>query len=552
MTTIRKSPSGVFLDVGAGDDKVKISGADTTPDFLAPKITAGSGITLSIQNPGLNETLNIAVTGGTEDHKLSITAADTTADFLGPKVTAGSGISLAIVGGASQQLQITALTQTGDHKVGVSGTDAVPDFLSAKLVAGTGITLTPLAGPNEHLRIDAPAAVYPVPDNVFAIDNAADATKLLKTDLSAQATGTTVTIRTTNTVSRPFKLPDISGTALVAEDVTGQVFVGANVSLFASNAGIQYSSLVANRAVVRVNQFGSNTGIPGIAAFKSRGTTIGDTGTALAACVAGDGLFRVTAIGVTGNGTGTPDSALWNIKVATGGVAATFLSSEEELELTNLAGVRQVARKTTSEGELWAKGPLGPGGATGPRWRTGSGSPEGIVTGSVGDLYSDVAGAPNTTLYIKETGTATNTGWRAVASSIATAASTYTWGAGSVGSTTSTRFLFPCYEDDIAPLVGGVIQVPFPALSGKVKNLFIRQGGPAGNGNNIVYTLRKNGVATTLAVTIASTATQASDTNAAHTVTVAQGDVLDIQVTKAADVLLSPTRVVATVEIDVP
>jgi hypothetical protein len=64
--------------------------------------------------------------------------------------------------------------------------------------------------------------------------------------------------------------------------------------------------------------------------------------------------------------------------------------------------------------------------------------------------------------------------------------------------------------------------------------------------------LRKNGVATTLAVTIASTATQASDTNAAHTVTVAQGDVLDIQVTKAADVLLSPTRVVATVEIDVP
>lgn len=41
----------------------------------------------------------------------------------------------------------------------------------------------------------------------------------------------------------------------------------------------------------------------------------------------------------------------------------------------------------------------------------GSGSPNGAVTGSVGDLYTRSDGGAGSTLYVKESGAGTNTGW---------------------------------------------------------------------------------------------------------------------------------------------
>ncbi len=41
----------------------------------------------------------------------------------------------------------------------------------------------------------------------------------------------------------------------------------------------------------------------------------------------------------------------------------------------------------------------------------GSGSPEGVVTANPGSLFLNLTGGANTTLYVKESGTATNTGW---------------------------------------------------------------------------------------------------------------------------------------------
>jgi hypothetical protein len=43
-------------------------------------------------------------------------------------------------------------------------------------------------------------------------------------------------------------------------------------------------------------------------------------------------------------------------------------------------------------------------------WRTGSGSPEGVITAGVGSLYTRTDGGAGTTLYVKESGTG-NTGW---------------------------------------------------------------------------------------------------------------------------------------------
>jgi hypothetical protein len=42
---------------------------------------------------------------------------------------------------------------------------------------------------------------------------------------------------------------------------------------------------------------------------------------------------------------------------------------------------------------------------------SGVGSPNSVVVGSPGDMYSNTSGGAGTTLYIKESGAATNTGW---------------------------------------------------------------------------------------------------------------------------------------------
>lgn len=41
----------------------------------------------------------------------------------------------------------------------------------------------------------------------------------------------------------------------------------------------------------------------------------------------------------------------------------------------------------------------------------GSGSPNGVVLGKPGDLYLNTAGGAGTTLYVKESGSNTKTGW---------------------------------------------------------------------------------------------------------------------------------------------
>lgn len=43
--------------------------------------------------------------------------------------------------------------------------------------------------------------------------------------------------------------------------------------------------------------------------------------------------------------------------------------------------------------------------------KVGTGSPNGVVTGDIGNLYINTSGGAGTTLYVKESGTATNTGW---------------------------------------------------------------------------------------------------------------------------------------------
>lgn len=117
------------------------------------------------------------------------------------------------------------------------------------------------------------------------------------------------------------------------------------------------------------------------------------------------------------------------------------------------------------------------------------------------------------------------------------------WGNNSVASTTASRFLDPWYSDTLAPVAAVQWRSP---RSGTAKNMRVRHNVTAGNGNDIVYTLRVNGVASALTVTLASTATDGSDL--VNTVPIAAGDLLDIIVTKAAGIAASPTNITAVME----
>lgn len=116
------------------------------------------------------------------------------------------------------------------------------------------------------------------------------------------------------------------------------------------------------------------------------------------------------------------------------------------------------------------------------------------------------------------------------------------WGNSGVTATTTTRYLTPGYEDGTAPTTVIQWRVPF---AGTISLLRVHQTG-AGNGNTIVYTLRKNSVAQTLTASLASTAADGSDLT--NSVTVAAGDLVDIEVTKAVSIAATPSDIVASVQ----
>lgn len=118
------------------------------------------------------------------------------------------------------------------------------------------------------------------------------------------------------------------------------------------------------------------------------------------------------------------------------------------------------------------------------------------------------------------------------------------WGNNSVSATTTTRYLSPGFDQTLAQTTPVAFRVP---RAGTIRNMYVIHNTGAGNGSAIVYTLRVNGVATALSVSLASTGSTAEDI--VDTVAVVAGDRIDIEVTKAASVGSSPVDVNVTVEL---
>jgi hypothetical protein len=76
---------------------------------------------------------------------------------------------------------------------------------------------------------------------------------------------------------------------------------------------------------------------------------------------------------------------------------------------TDLFLARSAAGVAALTGSLTVSGSVTVG-TSGPKWQSGTGTPEGAVTAPVGSLFSRTDGGASTTLYVKESG-AGNTGW---------------------------------------------------------------------------------------------------------------------------------------------
>lgn len=289
-------------------------------------------------------------------------------------------------------------------------------FVQAVGVAKSAATF--IVNPEVDIPGIVPVLGYPVSDAIFAVKSAGDPTKLFELLLAGQGVGTTTTIVTTAVVSRPFRLPNISGTGVVQQDVTGEVLLGSDVALHGSVANLQLSTAALDAAKVRTNQYGANTSAPAAVGFKSRGVVVG----ALAGLQAGDPLYEIVGSGVAPDGLSLPNAASETLQVPANFIPAAqaYLASEIVVRTTPLAGpVAQIAAKVTSEGETQTLRGVRAGGSatlpanlgTGTLWSSGAGSPEGVVVGSPGDVFSSTSGGVDATFWVKLSGVGTTTGW---------------------------------------------------------------------------------------------------------------------------------------------
>jgi hypothetical protein len=96
------------------------------------------------------------------------------------------------------------------------------------------------------------------------------------------------------------------------------------------------------------------------------------------------------------------------------GASTAFLSGSTSLSVfnNNISPLNDNQRNLGSSTNRWSdtfSRSFRPGDGT-ATWTSGSGAPNGVVTASVGSLYTRTDGAAGTTLYVKESGTG-NTGW---------------------------------------------------------------------------------------------------------------------------------------------
>lgn len=127
-------------------------------------------------------------------------------------------------------------------------------------------------------------------------------------------------------------------------------------------------------------------------------------------------LWSTTTNAATGvYGLGLVQSSANNLAVTNGSSTtyATIGAGGIQMGADNTYPIGAVSSGRPSTLDVFGRGTFG-GILTGSNLKQGSGSPEGVVSGVVGDIYQNTTGGAGTSAYIKESGVGT-TGWVAIA-----------------------------------------------------------------------------------------------------------------------------------------
>jgi hypothetical protein len=126
-----------------------------------------------------------------------------------------------------------------------------------------------------------------------------------------------------------FGVARATGITHVGEPISalGELYLN-QLTGYLSTAPVQFSHVTKNM-IVRLSQYSNTVKTNAIAFFRSRGASQGTK----AACVDGDSLLNLTAVGVTGNGTDTPLAALITAIIPVGGTFPQSLSPDFAFEL---------------------------------------------------------------------------------------------------------------------------------------------------------------------------------------------------------------------------
>ena len=131
------------------------------------------------------------------------------------------------------------------------------------------------------------------------------------------------------------------------------------------------------------------------------------------------------------------------------------------------------------------------------------------------------------------------------------AAAVLGFGAGEIGTGISANgdYLWPWFDQSGNFGDGSVpIAMPLPR-AGTIRNLFVQHNDPVGDGDPVVYTLWLNGVATALAISLASNAAGPVG-NVAVDVPVLLGDIISVRASRVADIDDGALEIVATMRFD--
>jgi len=315
------------------------------------------------------------------------------------------------------------------------------------------------------------------------------------------------------------------------QEITGQecVFVRSASNIQFSGNMIHYTNAGATSTVAATF---ASTSSAAVSNLQITGNNISaEAGTFLAAILVLATTDAVSLCQINGNMLDNVDTGVFYTS-QTGG---TF-TNEYQLAGNTINAV--TADYTISGATLY----LRTGGnacTTGPNVWSGSGTPEGNVTATVGSTYQRRDGGPSSTFYYKESGTG-NTGW------VAIGGSQLVFGTGDTTAVATAVYPAPGY---IATATATEVQLAVTRV-GTLRNLRVRGTGAGVGTQNVVYTVRKNGADTAITVTVANDAASpnlTSDTT--HTVVVAAGDLISLSIVKAAGVTSGQTNVFATLEL---